>query len=641
MSISAAKYEGKIDLRVRNNSHSIALELVEQVAAGRVLRILDVGCASGYFGEALKLRGHEVWGVEPDPTSATQARTRLDQVSGGTIEDFLGSADVADARFDVIIFGDVLEHTIDPADVLRRCSARLKEGGVVIASVPNVAHLAVRVMLLEGRWDYDDRGILDRTHLRFFTKASIAGLFSSAGFSVDALFPVRLPLETAGIRVDEELVKAVRPLVRDDAADVFQYVTLARPGRAAAAIAANERFSGPPKPRVLCLSPVRDWTIGDIRFRLPLSAWMSWHGGEFRLRWLGDLESVDVDWADVVVLQREVDPNILRLIDHWHGLGKRVVLDIDDLLTDLPDFLASHEHAKWMRPHLEAALRSVDLVTTTTARLAAEFARFNRAVAITPNCPLPVAVFAKHYPTPSGAVTLFVASSDSVRVDFLVPALRRLVADPSLSLSLVAIGPPGKALQDAGLPVALIENLSYEHFGSFLAAHDNAIGLIPLDDSHFSGCKSPIKFFDYSQAGLACICSALPPYSDCVEDGVTGLLVSNDVDAWCEAVAKLARSPELRRRLAAAARRMCDSKFSLRVAGDSWRDALSELHSRPVSAVRAWVEPSHPLERERRILRWGKWLLQSALRPRSYARAVDVLSREGPHGVAKRVVRWR
>ena len=98
--------------------------------------------------------------------------------------------------FDAIVYGDVLEHLNDPLPILVGLNLALAVGGRVIVSVPNVAHLWVRLSLLLGRWDYADRGILDRTHLRFFTRRSFAAFLRDAGLSVEEMVatPVPLPL---------------------------------------------------------------------------------------------------------------------------------------------------------------------------------------------------------------------------------------------------------------------------------------------------------------------------------------------------------------------------------------------------------------------------------------------------------------
>jgi 2-polyprenyl-3-methyl-5-hydroxy-6-metoxy-1,4-benzoquinol methylase len=632
-------YNGKIDLLVRNNSHTTAVDLIEQFAAGRSLRVLDAGCASGYLGQTLKARGHVVWGVEPDPDSAAQARNLLDRVEQDTIENFFLRAPREEDLFDVVVFGDVLEHTSDPLKVLRLCRNYLHPSSAIIASVPNVAHLAVRAMLLEGRWDYDERGILDQTHLRFFTRTSLAKLFSAAFMDVDVIVPVTLSVSECGIDAKPDLVTQVRNIVRDDGLDVFQYVLLAKPSADCNVPNRNERFISAPSVRVLCLPPLRDWSVGNIRLRYPLSAWSQRHGGSVRFGYAGELNDADFEWANVIVFQRESDVSVLQLIDRCHAVGKYVVFDIDDLLTNVPEFLIAHEHSLRVRPYLEAAMGVADLVTTTTAHLAQQLSTFNDSVSVIPNCPLPVLSPARHYTSPDAKTLLFVASSDTVRVDFLVPALRQLVSDPSLNLNLVGIGPPGKFLADAGLPVAALDTIDYENFGHFLAAHDNAIGLIPLDSSEFSSCKSPIKFLDYSQAGFACICSRVKPYVDVVKEGETGLLVANDAAEWYSAIARLALSPSLRSRLAEGARRQCQEFFSLRVAGDGWERALRKMLTEPVNQSPAWDEASTIASEVRSDTTMLNEFFQLAAQPKSYFRAIAVFREEGFFSLIERIIR--
>lgn len=145
--------------------------------------ILDVGCAAGALGFNLKQRqGAVVWGVEYVPEVAARAAERLDHVLTGGIEDVLPN--IPDGYFDIIICADVLEHLVNPWQVLANLKAKLSPGGEVVASIPNVRHWSVLRRLLEGQWDYFDAGILDRTHLRFFTWKSCESLFSHAGFDI-------------------------------------------------------------------------------------------------------------------------------------------------------------------------------------------------------------------------------------------------------------------------------------------------------------------------------------------------------------------------------------------------------------------------------------------------------------------------
>lgn len=220
-------YDGVVDLRVENNAHTKMANYLAQASGGRNLRVLEVGCHTGYFGVVLKEQGHEVWGVEASARAAERARERLDHVFAGGIESFLAMEMLAAIRFDAMVFGDVLEHLVDPWQVLTDCRGRLSDDGVVVASLPNVAHTAVRTMLLEGRWEYAELGILDDGHLRFFTRESVLALFNRAGLSVTSMDAVRLPVERVGIRVSPDLLDSVQALVNDDAGDVFQYVVLA------------------------------------------------------------------------------------------------------------------------------------------------------------------------------------------------------------------------------------------------------------------------------------------------------------------------------------------------------------------------------------------------------------------------------
>lgn len=155
----------------------------------RGLRILDLGCAGGQNGALLKAAGARwVAGVELDAGACAAARRHLDEV----VECDLSSFDPAafgDEPFDAIVASDVLEHLRDPELVLSRAIAHLRPGGVVVASIPNVAHVYVFAMLLLKRWPQKDSGIFDRTHVRFFAKRDMIDLFTDRGLRVVRVEP--------------------------------------------------------------------------------------------------------------------------------------------------------------------------------------------------------------------------------------------------------------------------------------------------------------------------------------------------------------------------------------------------------------------------------------------------------------------
>lgn len=231
--MDGSRYDTDVDLSNGNNSHTLMVELV-----GGSKRVLDVGCATGYLAQALGERGCTVSGLECDAEAAEEARPHLERLVIGDLETMDLAEAFGDDRFDVIVFGDVLEHLKDPLAVLRGARKLLAEGGSVVASIPNIAHGSVRLALLAGRFDYQPLGLLDSTHIRFFTRSSVEDLFREAG-----LVPIDVRRTTAGffdtpVPVSEaefppEVVDAV---LADPEAATYQFVLRAVPDDAGAAI---------------------------------------------------------------------------------------------------------------------------------------------------------------------------------------------------------------------------------------------------------------------------------------------------------------------------------------------------------------------------------------------------------------------
>jgi 2-polyprenyl-3-methyl-5-hydroxy-6-metoxy-1,4-benzoquinol methylase len=153
-------------------------------------RILDVGCGEGNFASLVKQHNQaEVWGIELDVHASNLAKTKLHKVFCGTAEDCL--KDLPENYFDVIYFNDVLEHLIDPYTLIKKIQSKLSSQGMVIASIPHVKYFRVlNQLLFQGEWKYEDTGVLDKTHLRFFTKKSMVRMFEEGGFKVDKIKPI-------------------------------------------------------------------------------------------------------------------------------------------------------------------------------------------------------------------------------------------------------------------------------------------------------------------------------------------------------------------------------------------------------------------------------------------------------------------
>lgn len=149
-----------------------------------VEKIIEVGCGDGSFGELLKEKANaEVWGVEYVEEEALKAKKVLDEAFAGPIEE--NFENLPDNYFDVAYFNDVLEHLIDPYRVLKIFKAKMKVGGVIISSIPNIRyHNALIPILFKKDFQYKEFGVMDFTHMRFFTKKSIRRMYEEQGYDV-------------------------------------------------------------------------------------------------------------------------------------------------------------------------------------------------------------------------------------------------------------------------------------------------------------------------------------------------------------------------------------------------------------------------------------------------------------------------
>ena len=217
-----------VDPTVTNSSQTLELELV-----GRDKSVLDVGCATGYLARALVERGCVVTGVEYDLEAAALARPSLAELVVADLNDVDLAEQLAGKTFDSIVFGDVLEHLADPDRVLQSATKLLAAGGSVVISVPNVTHGSLRLALLQGRWDYRDSGLLDRTHVRFFTRESTLAMVRSAGLVVTHLRAIVLDPLACEVEIDaDQLPWAVVDWVRRQPdANVYQFVVRAELGQ--------------------------------------------------------------------------------------------------------------------------------------------------------------------------------------------------------------------------------------------------------------------------------------------------------------------------------------------------------------------------------------------------------------------------
>lgn len=147
-------------------------------------RVLDVGCGFGLMGKRLKEgRNIEVIGIENEERVINIARDNVDQLIIGDVENM--KLPLEQGYFDCIVYGDILEHLKEPWRLIGEHTRYLKKGGCCIASIPNISHYSILKGLLNDIWEYRPSGILDETHLRFFTLEGIRQMFKDAGYLIE------------------------------------------------------------------------------------------------------------------------------------------------------------------------------------------------------------------------------------------------------------------------------------------------------------------------------------------------------------------------------------------------------------------------------------------------------------------------
>lgn len=214
------RYAQEIDL----GSDSTHARVVHLIGSDR--HVLELGPATGFMTHVLRERGCTVVAIEVDPEMANVAGQYCERIIVGDLDELDLDAELGTDRFDVIAAADVLEHLRDPLSVLRRLRKFLKPGGHFVVSLPNIAHGSVRIALLQGHFNYQNVGLLDTTHLRFFTRESIGQLFDEAELAVAQIFHQPRDIEASEVpfNVGDVPPEVLEELARDPEARTYQFV---------------------------------------------------------------------------------------------------------------------------------------------------------------------------------------------------------------------------------------------------------------------------------------------------------------------------------------------------------------------------------------------------------------------------------
>ena len=563
MAAGAASNEASGDVAeaVQDNSHPDYFSRVNPTLLALLPRhassVLEIGCGSGALGRAFKTFAPNARyvGVEFDSTAAGNARRYLDQVVHGDVES-LDPATLIEhgERFDALVFGDVLEHLRDPWQTLSRLLPLLADDGEVLACVPNVQHWSVLLGLLRGQWRYAREGLLDQTHLRFFTLEGVESMFLQAGLVIHDIRQ-REGGHVASARQFAELMQPVLASLQIDPVRfasqtaAIQYV-----------VRAGRRKASPLLLQVRTLSPVGG--VNALRIDQP-NRCLATVPGLHIVQKVKSAPALVTEIADKVMLfQRPIlTRDDIPALDGLRRAGYLLVTEFDDHPMRWPA-IAGNDYLNF---------RGVHAVQTSTPVLADFLREFNPEIAIFPNQieqldPLP------DFSRRAGLTLFFGALNREADWAPILPALNRVLADhPGVRFEVVH----DRKFFDA-LPLAdkhFHPTCDYAAYRRHLARAD--IALLPLEDNEFNRMKSDLKFIEAAAAGAVVIASSTV-YAASLVAGETGLLYDGEA-AFEAALRRLLDQPETRRRLATAAydavrrERMLADRFMSRL---DWYRAL-------------------------------------------------------------------
>lgn len=518
-----------------NVNHTL-LEALPRGAA----RVLEIGCGAGALGgrylSAIN-KDCDYWGVEYVAEVAERAKGVLKTVLVGSIEDDAIYEQLPKDYFDVLVFGDVLEHLRDPWLVLRRLAQHMRPGGKCIACIPNTQHWSIFANLLNGSWEYQDSGLMDRTHLRFFTRKSMISMFDENGWKVVNQQPRIFQNEKAQ-RVVREILQTRDRLQLNGETDERDFLALQW---VMTADVLKEEVQVPVKNEPGLKLNICAFTENfmDVRVRLPSRDLAKIDGVEV----LDSVKQINIGemrtfpGARVVIVQR---PRILEKrvwIDLLLKLKKNDCILIYEL-DDHPDLLRTPEGVD--RRFLA---QSAAAVQTSTEKLQGFFSTVNRNALCFENSCHDLPVFRGEF------------FDEPPKVFY--GALNRGAYSPELGRRISPIlekhGAACHVVADRAFFDSLtIRNKTFDpslDYPAYLQAmRECQILLSPLEGLPGEEYKSDVKFIEASSQGLATIASALV-YGETIVPGTTGL-IADHMDEWPGKLDALLSSPQERRRLA-------------------------------------------------------------------------------------------
>lgn len=533
--------------------------------------VLDVGCATGALGAAYRRFNPRarLLGIDSNPEAASLAAQRLDEVAMVDVEEQPLPFDLP-GGIDCLVYGDVIEHLRDPWWVLAEQAEALNPEGMVLICVPNVEHWSFVARLMRGDWAYERAGLLDETHLRWFSLESMRETLVEAGLALCDVQPRVFDQDQARAFVNT-LAPALRamniePEAYFNRASPLQYVWRARKeARPRLIVAAN------------MLQPVGG--VSHVRVVYPLQAMATDPSVSAQLLSGPGLPDVDQGVPKVCILHRPVlvgadaHAMIQRIIDH----GWVVVTEFDDH----PDFFRA------LQDPAQLSFRGVHAVQTTTPVLADILRDRNPEVMIFPNAvrmlPEPV-----NFSQPGRVTLFFGALNREPDWRLLMQTLNALSTELGDRLHFEVVH--DQAFFDALVTPHKRFTPTCDHETYLRLLGGCEICFMPLADTPFNRAKSDLKFIEAGAARCAAVASETV-YGNTIENGRTGLIFRNEAELR-EALLRLISAPDLGRALGDAARayvareRMLAYQTAPRIA---WYRKLWERRAELNAALRARV----------------------------------------------------
>ena len=297
------------------------------------------------------------------------------------------------------------------------------------------------------------------------------------------------------------------------------------------------------KLKVLCIINDLSSTIFNIRIKTPLMLWKKKYGQSVKFVQVNNISKINFSWPNIIIFQRTMSDFKLQLANFLKKNEKKIVYEIDDLLTKIPFYLKKTNFAI-NKTNINEIIKIADAVSVSTNKLKSQLKIKNNNIHVTPNYSLPMRIISKHYSTQTKDVKLIISSTDNVLLSMIIPSLFKV--QKIFGVQIIGIGPICEQLKKAGIVIHENSNFKHDKFKNFISKTDNAIGLIPLNFSLFNSCKSAIKFFDYSSCGIPSVCSKVSPYSEIIKNNFSGLLVENTTKSWTDNICRLIKDEDLR-----------------------------------------------------------------------------------------------